>query len=179
MRNCYWPPTASIPTTAILPSSAALLSPGTPCLTPRPRETGRSSMTTNAEHKPVTKQPPALCEVCRHQISGVFYDFRIREPHSSGGREVASPRTLEGRVYRELSRRRRSSALEPNARIGRTKAALAAAKARGVKLGGYREGSLDRRIAALKQAADDDARRVMGIVQPLQGGWKVASCNCQ
>lgn len=50
----------------------------------------------------------------------------------------------------------------------RTKAALGAAKARGVKLGGYREGSLDRRIAALKQTADDDARRVMGIVQPLR-----------
>lgn len=50
----------------------------------------------------------------------------------------------------------------------RTKAALAAAKARGVKLGGYREGSLDRRIAALKQTADGDARRVMGIVQPLR-----------
>ncbi|TPI51709.1 MULTISPECIES: recombinase family protein [unclassified Mesorhizobium] len=54
----------------------------------------------------------------------------------------------------------------------RTKAALAAAKARGVKLGGYREGSLDRRIAALKRTADDDARRVMGIVQPLRRAGK-------
>jgi DNA invertase Pin-like site-specific DNA recombinase len=54
----------------------------------------------------------------------------------------------------------------------RTKAALAAAKARGVKLGGYREGSLDRRIAALKQTADDDARRVQGIVQPLRDAGK-------
>ena len=54
----------------------------------------------------------------------------------------------------------------------RTKAALAAAKARGVKLGGYREGSLDQRIAALKQTADDDARRVMGIVQPLREAGK-------
>ncbi|RRI02383.1 recombinase family protein [Mesorhizobium tamadayense] len=54
----------------------------------------------------------------------------------------------------------------------RTKAALAAAKARGVKLGGYREGSLDGRIAALKQTADEDARRVMGIVQPLRQAGK-------
>jgi DNA invertase Pin-like site-specific DNA recombinase len=54
----------------------------------------------------------------------------------------------------------------------RTKAALAAAKARGVKLGGYREGSLDKRIAALKQAADDDARRVQGIVEPLRNAGK-------
>ncbi|PZV38539.1 recombinase family protein [Mesorhizobium kowhaii] len=54
----------------------------------------------------------------------------------------------------------------------RTKAALAAAKVRGVKLGGYREGSLDRRIAALKQTADDNARRVMGIVQPLKQAGK-------
>ena len=61
----------------------------------------------------------------------------------------------------------------------RTKAALAAAKARGVKLGGYREGSLERRIAALKQTADDDARRVMGIVQPLREAGKVASANCR
>jgi DNA invertase Pin-like site-specific DNA recombinase len=54
----------------------------------------------------------------------------------------------------------------------RTKAALAAAKARGVKLGGFREGSLERRITALKQTADDDARRVQGIVQPLRDAGK-------
>ena len=54
----------------------------------------------------------------------------------------------------------------------RTKAALAAAKARGVKLGGYREGSLERRIQVLKQTADDDARRVMGVVQPLREAGK-------
>ncbi|RUX48649.1 recombinase family protein, partial [Mesorhizobium sp. M4A.F.Ca.ET.050.02.1.1] len=54
----------------------------------------------------------------------------------------------------------------------RTKAALGAAKARGVKLGGYREGSLDRRIFALKQTADDDALRVMGVVQPLRQAGK-------
>lgn len=54
----------------------------------------------------------------------------------------------------------------------RTKAALAAAEARGVKLGGYREGSLDRRISALKQTADDDALRVMGVVQPLRQAGK-------
>src|SRR4029077_10973705 len=54
----------------------------------------------------------------------------------------------------------------------RTKAALAAAKARGTKLGGYREGSLDKRIAALKQTADEDARRIGGIVQPLRDAGK-------
>ena len=54
----------------------------------------------------------------------------------------------------------------------RTKAALAAAKARGVKLGGYREGSLDKRIAALRQTADDDARRIQGIVEPLRSSGK-------
>jgi DNA invertase Pin-like site-specific DNA recombinase len=50
----------------------------------------------------------------------------------------------------------------------RTKAALAAAKARGVKLGGYRAGSLDKRIAALKENADADAQRVIGIIQPMR-----------
>jgi DNA invertase Pin-like site-specific DNA recombinase len=50
----------------------------------------------------------------------------------------------------------------------RTKAALAAAKTRGVKLGGYRPGSLDKRIAALKENADADARRVIGIIQPMR-----------
>ena len=50
----------------------------------------------------------------------------------------------------------------------RTKAALAAAKARGTKLGGYRDGSLEKRIAALKLTADEDARRIQGIVQPLR-----------
>lgn len=50
----------------------------------------------------------------------------------------------------------------------RTKAALASAKARGVKLGGYRAGSLDNRIAGLKAQADDDARRVIDFIRPLR-----------
>lgn len=50
----------------------------------------------------------------------------------------------------------------------RTKAALAAAKARGVKLGGYREGSLDARNVAVQAQADRDAQRVMGIVRPMR-----------
>jgi len=50
----------------------------------------------------------------------------------------------------------------------RTKAALASAKAKGTKLGGYRAGSLDKRVAALKQAADDDAKRVISIIGPLR-----------
>jgi DNA invertase Pin-like site-specific DNA recombinase len=54
----------------------------------------------------------------------------------------------------------------------RTKAALAAAKARGVKLGGYRPGSLEKRVEALKQTADADARRVQGIVGPLRNAGR-------
>lgn len=50
----------------------------------------------------------------------------------------------------------------------RTKAALAAAKARGVKLGGYRAGSLDKRIETLKQIADADAERVINFIRPLR-----------
>lgn len=54
----------------------------------------------------------------------------------------------------------------------RTKAALAAARDRGVKLGGYRAGSLDKRVAALKQTADMDAARVMDVVKPLRDAKK-------
>jgi len=54
----------------------------------------------------------------------------------------------------------------------RTKAALASAKARGVKLGGYRPGSLDKRIETLKQIADDDARRVIDFIRPLRDANK-------
>lgn len=50
----------------------------------------------------------------------------------------------------------------------RTKAALAAAKARGTKLGGYRAGSLDKRIETLKQIADADAARVIDFIRPLK-----------
>lgn len=54
----------------------------------------------------------------------------------------------------------------------RTKAALKAAKARGVKLGGYREGSLDKRNAALKAKADVDAARVIDIIKPARADGK-------
>lgn len=50
----------------------------------------------------------------------------------------------------------------------RTKAALASAKDRGVKLGGYRAGSLDNRIAALKAQAGADAARVIDFIRPLR-----------
>lgn len=50
----------------------------------------------------------------------------------------------------------------------RTKAALAAARDRGVKLGGYRAGSLDKRIETLKQVADEDAERVINFIRPLR-----------
>ena len=72
------------------------------------------------------------------------------------------PITFQLHIYAALAEKERKFIGE------RTKAALAAAKARGVKLGGYREGSLDKRIAALKQAADADAQRVIGIVKPLR-----------
>jgi DNA invertase Pin-like site-specific DNA recombinase len=54
----------------------------------------------------------------------------------------------------------------------RTKAALAEAKAKGKKLGGYRAGSLDRRIEALKAQADADAARVVDFIKPLRGAGK-------
>lgn len=54
----------------------------------------------------------------------------------------------------------------------RTKAALASAKDRGVKLGGYREGSLDKRNEALRLTADADARRVMDVIKPLREAKK-------
>jgi DNA invertase Pin-like site-specific DNA recombinase len=50
----------------------------------------------------------------------------------------------------------------------RTKAALDAARKRGVKLGGYREGALDEANARRIAQADVDARRVAGIMQPLR-----------
>lgn len=61
----------------------------------------------------------------------------------------------------------------------RTKAALRAAKARGVKLGGYREGSLDARNAAVQAQADRDAQLAQiageldkqGISTPRGGSW--------
>jgi DNA invertase Pin-like site-specific DNA recombinase len=54
----------------------------------------------------------------------------------------------------------------------RTKAALASAKARGVKLGGYRPGSLDKRIETLKRIADEDAARVIDFIRPLKDAGK-------
>lgn len=55
----------------------------------------------------------------------------------------------------------------------RTKAALASARTRGVKLGGRRKKAdgtwaLDGRIAALKATADADAARVINFIQPLR-----------
>jgi DNA invertase Pin-like site-specific DNA recombinase len=49
----------------------------------------------------------------------------------------------------------------------RTKAALAAAKAKGVKLGGER-GNLESRIAAKKRLADVRAQKVFPIIKPLR-----------
>jgi DNA invertase Pin-like site-specific DNA recombinase len=54
----------------------------------------------------------------------------------------------------------------------RTKAALAEAKAKGKKLGGYRAGSLDPRIEALKAQADADAARVINFIKPLRDAGK-------
>ena len=49
----------------------------------------------------------------------------------------------------------------------RTKAALAAAKARGVKLGGDR-GNLATRNAAIKAKADAAAQKVIGVIAPMR-----------
>lgn len=69
-------------------------------------------------------------------------------------------------IYAALAEKERAFISE------RTKAALAAAKTRGVKLGGYREGSLEKRNAALREIADADARRVLDVVKPLREGGK-------
>ncbi|MCO5157570.1 MAG: recombinase family protein [Aquamicrobium sp.] len=50
----------------------------------------------------------------------------------------------------------------------RTRAALRAAKERGVKLGGARDKTMARN-AALKAKADADAQRVMKVIAPLRG----------
>jgi DNA invertase Pin-like site-specific DNA recombinase len=69
-------------------------------------------------------------------------------------------------IYAALAEKERAFISE------RTKAALAAAKTRGVKLGGYRGGSLEKRNAALREIADADARRVLDVVKPLREGGK-------
>ena len=48
----------------------------------------------------------------------------------------------------------------------RTKAALAEAKARGVKLGGMRDKTMQRNIV-LKQKAQDRAEALRGIIEPM------------
>jgi DNA invertase Pin-like site-specific DNA recombinase len=48
----------------------------------------------------------------------------------------------------------------------RTKAALAEAKARGVKLGGMRDKTMQRNIA-VKKNAQDRAERLRGLVEPM------------
>jgi DNA invertase Pin-like site-specific DNA recombinase len=52
----------------------------------------------------------------------------------------------------------------------RTKAALAAAKARGVKLGGDRAGALAKANKVRGAAADAEAFKVMGVVGPMRAG---------
>ena len=53
----------------------------------------------------------------------------------------------------------------------RTKAALAEAKARGVKLGGARDKTL-KRNAAVQARAQERAQKVAGIIQPLREAGK-------
>jgi len=53
----------------------------------------------------------------------------------------------------------------------RTKAALASAKARGVKLGGMRDATMKRNDAAI-EAANAAAQRVAAIIRPLQASGK-------
>lgn len=54
----------------------------------------------------------------------------------------------------------------------RTKAALQAAKARGVKLGGDRSGALSKANAIRGQAADAEAAKVMEIIKPMRDGGR-------
>jgi DNA invertase Pin-like site-specific DNA recombinase len=50
----------------------------------------------------------------------------------------------------------------------RTKAALAAAKKRGKKLGGYREGALEKANAKRTKAADKQAKKFAKVIVPLK-----------
>jgi DNA invertase Pin-like site-specific DNA recombinase len=50
----------------------------------------------------------------------------------------------------------------------RTKAALAAARARGTKLGGHRPNAINHANDARQQQADAHARQMIGLIQPLR-----------
>ena len=65
-------------------------------------------------------------------------------------------------IYAVLAQKERGMISE------RTKAALAAAKKRGKKLGGYREGALEKANAKRTKAADKQAERFAKIIVPLK-----------